>query len=172
MASLCASVSSANLDLLTPRSQSKLACEYHNRYTLTIRMSNTLHDSLSVGDSLLISAPYGEFGAELGSKLDGPLVLLSAGVGQTPLLSMLNAHLEDAERQPISYITVARNAQVHAFRGHLRSVAEKHDNICVKVFYSAPAGSTPRLSYDFLGRLDLTLVKNCLHLDDSTTQYL
>ncbi|MCB2551768.1 nitric oxide dioxygenase, partial [Listeria monocytogenes] len=72
---------------------------------------NHLHDNVQVGDELELFPPSGEFTL---STSDKPLALLSAGVGITPALAMLDAARHSG--RPIHFIHCARNAEVHAFR--------------------------------------------------------
>ena len=71
---------------------------------------------------LKVLAPCGSF-----TLVDTPrpLVLLTAGVGITPALSMLNAAA--ASGREIVFIHAARNARVHAFREHVRALGVLSD---------------------------------------------
>lgn len=70
-------------------------------------VSNYLHDQMKEGDSIEISAPAGEF--VLDQTTDKPLVLISGGVGVTPLLSMLKAAVKDQPDRVITFIQAARS---------------------------------------------------------------
>lgn len=72
--------------------------------------SNFLHDFVTEGDKLQLFPPAGEFTL---TKNDRPLVLISAGVGITPMLAMAEEAL--ASGRSITFIHYARNAAVHAF---------------------------------------------------------
>lgn len=87
--------------------------------------SQYLH-SLAVGDEIDLLPPAGELTLEHSetSADEAPVLLLSAGVGQTPMLSLLEAAL--AAGRKVIYLHAARNPEVHAFDTALRSLAEQH----------------------------------------------
>src|SRR5690606_3439783 len=88
------------------------------------RVSNHLHDRVGEGDELELFAPAGEFVLNRASR---PLVLISAGVGITPLLAMLEAALPGG--RPIRFIHCARHAGVQAFAAHLDALAAAHPQL-------------------------------------------
>ncbi|WWC60042.1 uncharacterized protein I303_102605 [Kwoniella dejecticola CBS 10117] len=135
-------------------------------------MSNLLHAKLHEGSLIDVASPYGDFFYEpSSSKPDSPLVLLSAGVGQTALLSILNSQLGNPKK-PITYATVARNEDVHAFGSHIRDVTTRFPNVKYKVFYSSPsADAVQGRDYDIRGRLDLRAIQDDLHIADKDAQY-
>lgn len=114
------------------------------------RVSNHLHDNVQVGDELELFPPSGEFTL---SASDKPLALISAGVGITPALAMLDAARHSG--RPIHFIHCARNAEVHAFRDWVDAHAAEHPQIRHYVCYSEPregdrADATGFLSRDLL----------------------
>nr|WP_100547977.1 MULTISPECIES: NO-inducible flavohemoprotein [unclassified Pseudomonas] len=114
------------------------------------RVSNHLHDKVQVGDELELFPPSGEFTL---SASDKPLALISAGVGITPALAMLDAARHSG--RPIHFIHCARNAEVHAFRDWVDAHAAEHPQIRHYVCYSEPregdrADATGFLSRDLL----------------------
>ncbi|MGP0171648.1 NO-inducible flavohemoprotein [Pseudomonas sp. NCHU5208] len=116
------------------------------------RVSNHLHDQVQVGDELELFPPAGEFTL---SESDKPLALISAGVGITPALAMLDAARHSG--RPIHFIHCARNAEVHAFRDWVAAQAAEHPQIRHYVCYSEPqegdqADATGLLSRDLLER--------------------
>jgi len=72
-------------------------------------VSNWLHQQAAVGGQLLISHPYGEFTPDLKAKQ--PLVLISAGVGITPMLSMLKTLVRDQSTRDIWFLHAGRSLQ-------------------------------------------------------------
>src|SRR3546814_7217955 len=74
--------------------------------------SGWLHDSVDVGTVLKVAAPAGEF--FLGESPQRPVVLLSGGVGLTPLVSMLEALVEHGSEVPGQYIHGTRSEE-HTF---------------------------------------------------------
>lgn len=97
------------------------------------KVSNYLHDKLMVGDSLELFPPAGDFVLRESSK---PLVLISAGVGITPALSMLEA-AKDSGRE-IHFIHCARHAGVHAFRDWVEAQSSERPHLRHYVCYSEP----------------------------------
>jgi ferredoxin-NADP reductase/MOSC domain-containing protein YiiM/ferredoxin len=112
---------------------------------------------LQVGDVIDVSAPRGAFTMAQG---DGSVVLLSAGIGLTPVLAMLEALAAGGSRREVWWIHGARNKGEHALaeeaRALLRSLPGSHGHIR----YSAP-GPEDRLAVDFdaVGRLDLSVLR-------------
>ncbi|MET9231692.1 MOSC domain-containing protein [Lentzea sp. NPDC003310] len=83
-------------------------------------VSTWLHDHVKAGDTLEVAAPRGEFVLRPG---DEPVVLLSAGVGITPVLAMLHA-LKDTGRE-VWWVHTTRSAD-HAFEGEVRRLGPVH----------------------------------------------
>ena len=97
------------------------------------KVSNYLHDQLQPGERLELFAPAGDFVLRESSK---PLALISAGVGITPALSMLEA--AKGSGRPIHFIHCARHAGVHAFRAWVQAQSEAHPQVRHYVCYSEP----------------------------------
>jgi len=111
------------------------------------RVSNHLHDKVQVGDELELFPPSGEFTL---SASDKPLALISAGVGITPALAMLDAARHSG--RPIHFIHCARNAEVHAFRDWVDAHAAEHPQIRHYVCYSEPREGDRADASGFLSR--------------------
>ncbi len=125
-------------------------------------ISNILHNDKKVGDVLSVSHPFGEF--VLGKQADdAPLVLLSAGVGLTCLMSMLNASVDS--HRPISWIHGARTTSVRPFAEHIKELDAKHDNLNTVRFVSKLAdGDVTGVDYDRTGRVALGKLDPSRHL--------
>jgi len=82
-------------------------------------VSNWLHDNAKVGDVLMVSRPYGDFAPVLDGK--SPIVLLSAGVGITPMISVLNTMAQRNPARPVVFAHAARDA---ARLAHVDDVAD------------------------------------------------
>ncbi len=99
------------------------------------------------GDVLDASAPRGSFTLRPG---DGPVVLLSAGVGATPVLAMLQALAAGASSREVWWIYGARNSGEHPFaaetRALLKALPRSHSHIC----YSSPSPGDRRVSISTL----------------------
>lgn len=97
------------------------------------KVSGYLHEQVKVGDRLELFPPAGEFVLRPSRK---PLALITAGVGITPALSMLEAALPSG--RPVHFIHCARHTGVHAFRDWLDEQAAKHPQLRHYVCYSEP----------------------------------
>lgn len=96
-------------------------------------VSNHLHDQLAVGDTIDLLPPCGDFTLRRNGK---PLVLLTAGVGITPAISMLN--VEAQSTRDIRFIHAAINSDMHAFKAHVNQVAAANSKITSLYIYSEP----------------------------------
>lgn len=105
-------------------------------------VSNKLHDYIEVGMTLEIAPPCGEFYIDLNASDISPLFFLAAGVGITPLMSMLQAALKHKPDRKIHFIHACHHEKVQAFKDVLDGLAAKHENLTVLYCYSdsAPAG--------------------------------
>ncbi len=139
-------------------------------------MSNILHGTLDEGDTVELAYPFGEFFLDASAA---PVVLLSAGVGVTPLLAMLNTLVQagsgaDGPTRPVSWVQAVRSSRLHPFREHVASVAKAHPaQVSATIFYS-DADEADARGRDFVvrGRLDVAALDGeVLKLDDATTQY-
>ncbi|WP_233862300.1 NO-inducible flavohemoprotein [Paraburkholderia adhaesiva] len=117
-------------------------------------VSNLMHDGVTEGTVVHVSAPMGEF--TLDRSTDTPVVLMSGGVGITPMASMLATLMAEKSARPVTFVHACRNASVHAFRDWLHEVADGHPNFRRAVFYET-VGASDRagVDYDFEGRLDI-----------------
>jgi ferredoxin-NADP reductase len=111
-----------------------------------------------VGDVIEVSAPRGNFTLGPG---DGPVILLSAGIGATPVLAMLHALAAGASPREIWWIYGARNGGEHPFaaetRTLLKALPRSHSHIC----YSSPGPEDrPAVDFDVPGRLDTPVLEN------------
>ena len=100
-------------------------------------VSNYLHDQLAVGDTVLLSAPAGDFELtqDLVEQNEIPLVLVSAGVGVTPILSMLEAQVAANPKRPIVWVYACQNQEHHAFNNEVNALLETAENLEKHIFY-------------------------------------
>jgi nitric oxide dioxygenase len=100
-------------------------------------VSNYMHDQLEVGDTVLLSAPAGDFALnqDLVQQNEIPLVLMSAGVGVTPVLSMLEAQVLANPKRPIIWVYACQNATHHAFSAQVETLLAKTENVAKHIFY-------------------------------------
>jgi nitric oxide dioxygenase len=108
-------------------------------------VSNMLHDKIEVGNTIEIAPPCGEFFLDITEKHTRPLVLLAAGVGITPIHSILLAALDAFPEREIVFVHAVLNEDVQAFRLNFDTLAQKHKNLKVYYRYSdAPTAGAPR----------------------------
>src|SRR4051812_36756025 len=98
--------------------------------------SNWLHDHAGPGTTLQVAPPAGEF--FLDEKDDSPVVLLSGGVGLTPLMSMLEAIVQSDSGRPTWYVQGGENGRVHAMGKHAGELAPGARHVTVRTFYNMP----------------------------------
>ncbi len=138
-------------------------------------VSNILHDQKKVGDIVQLSHPAGDFYLDVRKEGEEhkPVVLLSAGVGLTPLTSILNTLVAENGRQ-ISWVHVSKNQKTHAFGEHVKNMVDSHPKINKQVFHTSPVnGERPGTHYDHKGRLDLSKLEaeGDLKLHDKNATY-
>ncbi|MGC5021059.1 globin domain-containing protein [Micromonospora sp. DT47] len=95
-------------------------------------VSTVLHERVAVGDTLRLSPPFGEVSAVAG---DGPLVLVSAGIGLTPAMSALEHLAATAPERPVVLVHADRDAAAHAHRDALPGLYAKLPHLRLKLWY-------------------------------------
>ena len=126
-------------------------------------VSNYLHDQIEAGDTIEVGPPCGEFTLQRPEEAERPLVLISGGVGITPLLSMVHAAVETQPARPIWFIHGAINSRTHAFSDEVRELADRHPNLRVHVRYSEPTEDDRRRGYhDDEGVIDVALLRSLI----------
>jgi len=132
-------------------------------------VSNYLHDEVQIGDEVLVHMPQGDF--ILDEKGDGPIVLLSGGVGITPILAMLEQIASTSSERPVTFVHAAIDGSVHAFGKRVREIVEENPNISAIFVYETPRSEDVRgLHYDFAGRLNRDLLSTLV--DGSADCYI
>jgi uncharacterized protein len=121
-------------------------------------VSRLLHDQVEVGAILSAGAATGDL---LLPQDDAPIVLISAGVGITPMMSMLHALSNLRDERPVWFIHGARNGAYHAFSNEVRSLVSKRPGIQAHTAYSAPSDCDKLgLDYDSEGRVSGELISS------------
>jgi ferredoxin-NADP reductase/MOSC domain-containing protein YiiM len=100
--------------------------------------SSFLCNQVREGDVLDVSAPRGSFTLRSG---ENPVVLLSAGVGATPVISMLHALAAERSQRGVWWIYGARNRAEHAFAEESRSLLGQLSHGRRYIVYSRPGAS-------------------------------
>jgi ferredoxin-NADP reductase len=110
-----------------------------------------------VGDVLDVSAPRGSFTLTAG---DGPVILLSAGVGATPVLAMLHALAAGVSPREVWWIYGARDGGEHPFAAETRTLLEALPRSRSHIRYSSPGpADRPALDFDAPGRLNVRVLQ-------------
>ena len=128
-----------------------------------------LHDHVRTGDLLEVSAPRGSFTLRPGEE---PVVLLSAGIGITPVLSILHELAASRSSRQIWWIYGARNGAHHPFAEEVRRLVALLPHVDAAVLYSrSDIADRPGLHYRASGRVTMRLL-NELHVQQGAGFYL
>jgi nitric oxide dioxygenase len=151
-------------------SLSSAPCEDHFRISVKREpkgaVSGYLH-GLEPGGEIEIGPPCGEFFLDLSQHHQRPLVLLSAGVGITPLLAMLEAALRTTPERRVLFIHGTRNGRTHAFGAYVRELAATHPSLTVHFRYSDPEADEARNHpHHSEGLIDAPLIESLLPSKD------
>jgi len=126
-------------------------------YRITVKQEHDgaasvyLNTGVHVGDRLEIAAPRGTV---IHDTTDAPVILVSAGIGATPVLAMLHALVDQHSEREIWWLHGARNSREHSFAAEARELLAALPNVHVDVCYSRPGtGDEPGRDYDTAGRL-------------------
>ncbi|MDY0057927.1 MAG: FAD-binding oxidoreductase, partial [Methyloversatilis sp.] len=114
------------------------------------RVSGHLHEAVSEGDVLDLFPPAGDFTLRAS---DRPVALITAGVGITPALPMMEAALDQGRE--VHFIHCARHGGVHAFRDHVEALAQRHPRLKRFYVYSEPRDGDKAHAEGFIERLHL-----------------
>jgi ferredoxin-NADP reductase/MOSC domain-containing protein YiiM len=114
--------------------------------------SGYLHTHVRVGDHLGIAAPRGTF---ILDNTDAPILLISAGIGATPVLAMLHALAEEHSDREVWWLHGARSKDDHSFATEARALLGSLRRVHAHVYYSRP-GPDDREGSDFDGTGRLT----------------
>lgn len=131
------------------------------------RVSVYLHEQAEEGSVLQLAAPAGDF--TLDARDERPVVLISGGVGLTPLVSMLHVLAEKQPNRKVAFIHAARNGGVHALRGEVERIVNERPNFSAHWIYADPtdedrsAGACHKE-----GRLDLPWLKQVAGTPDAS----
>ena len=133
------------------RSYSLSGAPSTDRYRISVKIEPNgvagtyLRDHVRVGDDLEVSSPRGSFILQSGER---PVVLLSAGIGATPVLAMLYALAASRSRRKVFWLHGARDRQHHPFATEVRQLMLALPNSRSYVCYSRP-DSRDKIGEDF-----------------------
>jgi nitric oxide dioxygenase len=112
-------------------------------------VSNWLHANVQVGTVLQVSHPFGEFTPD--TESDQPVLLLSAGVGVTPMVSAIKRIAEVNPQRRVVFAHAARDAGHHALRAEVEALKAVMPNLSVVTFHEDAQGAPDVIE----GRMDV-----------------
>ncbi|KAK3937794.1 putative flavohemo protein [Diplogelasinospora grovesii] len=142
-------------------------------------ISNMLHANFNEGDEVELSHPQGEFfvNPQDATKEGVPVVLVSVGVGATPLVSILDSLVsaKGAVKRPVSWIHSSRSSNAQPFGDVVRRICRENEHVSAHIFLRTLGPEDQAgVTYDFGDmRLDLSKLDRDqdLFLGDSRTEY-
>jgi ferredoxin-NADP reductase/MOSC domain-containing protein YiiM/ferredoxin len=118
--------------------------------------SGYLHTRLRVGDRLEIGAPRGTF---ILDRTQAPVLLISAGIGATPVLAMLHALAAEHSEREIWWLHGARSSRDHSFGAEAKALLASLPHVRIHVYYSRPGpNDLEGRDYERTGRLSAPLL--------------
>ncbi|GAB4371605.1 MAG: 2Fe-2S iron-sulfur cluster-binding protein [Elainellaceae cyanobacterium] len=123
--------------------------------------SNFMHDQVHEGSIIAVKPPAGKFVLDVQKSL--PAVLISNGVGITPMMSMAKAATLNSKRS-IWFVHGARNGRFHAFRDEVAAIAKQNPKLHVHFAYSRPELDDTGY-YHSTGYVDIKLIKSLVNQD-------
>jgi nitric oxide dioxygenase len=128
--------------------------------------SRFLHDHGAVGSVIELTPPAGDF--FLPEAPQRPVVLLSGGVGLTPMVSMAETIAARHPQLRSFYIHGTMSSATHAMDRHVRAVAARHSNMTVATFYSDPQSEdTEGVTHDVTGMISIDWLKSNVPLEEA-----
>jgi len=110
-----------------------------------------LHDRIGIGDMIETGPPSGEFTVPGSSR---PLVLVSAGVGITPMLAILHEVTANTPDRPVRFVHSARDGPARALGAEVDALLRANASITRRIYYSAPSATdVAGKDFDVAGRL-------------------
>ncbi len=127
--------------------------------------STYINEVLREGDILDVKAPRGNFVLDINEQR--PVVLLAAGIGVTPLASMLHALCNSGSDRKAIMIYGVGNSLGHALNLELSSLCSSHDTVQQVICYSSPLESDViGRHYHVAGRISISLLRELLQSND------
>ena len=132
------------------------------------QVSSWLHNHASEGDVVYLAAPAGDF--FLNVEPQTPVTLLSGGVGQTPMLAMLDALAKSGHQGQVNWFHAAENGDVHAFADEVKALGAALPAFTSHVWYRTPTEADRQAGrFDSEGLMDLAAVAD--NIRDPQMQY-
>lgn len=134
-------------------------------------VSNRLHDHVAEGDVIEVAPPAGDF--FLHEDRETPVVLLSAGVGITPMMAMLEHLHATRPQRTVRFLHATRHAAVQAFDGRVRELVAAIPDAQAWIAHEEEAGEVTHVTEpEALGRLDMAELGNSGLLPRDADYYL
>lgn len=118
--------------------------------------SNFMHDRIQEGALIPAKPPSGKF--VLAVQKSTPIVLISNGVGITPMIAMAKAVTQLNPQRPVWFFHGARDGSFHALREDIAAIAQQHPNLSVHYAYSKPRPEDEG-HYQSTGYVDVDLIR-------------
>lgn len=125
-------------------------------------VSNFLHEQMQEGSTLPISAPSGDF--ILDQTCTRPLVLISGGVGLTPMMSMLETVIKQQPDREVIFVHAARSGRFHAMKDRVNEIVQNHEQVTAYTVYDSP-GEDDQCDKD--GHIDYEWLQSILPTNDA-----
>ena len=134
-----------------------------DRYRLSVKLeqngaaSTYLHNQVRLGDLLDVAAPRGNFTLQPGAK---PVVLLSAGVGATPVLAMLHSLAREISPREVWWLFGARNGDEHPFAKESYDLIKALPHGRRFIAYTRPrSGDRLGLHFNYVGQITVKVLE-------------
>lgn len=133
-------------------------------------VSNHLHHNVKEGDVLKFSAPSGDF--TMVNENREPIVLISGGIGLTPLMSMLHDLTEKEPNRPVVFIHATANSSTYALKKEVEEAVTHHKHVQSFVSYNRPLNEDKEAkNFDKEGYIDLDWLKSILTSNEADFYY-
>lgn len=125
------------------------------------QVSSWLHNHASEGDTVHLAAPAGDFFMDVAT--DTPVSLISAGVGQTPMLAMLDTLAKNNHSAQVNWFHAAENGDVHAFADEVSELGRSLPHFAAHVWYREPTEADKAKGvFDSTGLMDLNQLEGAI----------
>ena len=126
-------------------------------------VSTFLHQQIKEGSIIPVSAPGGDFFLDLEDSR--PLVLISGGVGLTPMMSMLETVIKEPPERKVFYLHAARNGNVHAMKARVEDITREYKQVNSYTIYDSP---TEGDTFDKKGYVDVEFLSEVIPTTDAS----
>lgn len=126
-------------------------------------VSTFLHQQIKEGSIIPVSAPGGDFFLDLEDSR--PLVLISGGVGLTPMMSMLETVIKEQPERKVFYLHAARNGNVHAMKARVEDITREYKQVNSYTIYDSP---TEGDTFDKKGYVDVEFLSEVIPTTDAS----